>query len=256
MNHFDKNYVLKKQDAFVEVLLIDPITLPVARFFSELKFHPLSFTLIAFISRALAGLLFFKGILFIGAGFAFIGMFFDGVDGKVARIRKVDEKLHGVSDFLSDQVSVGIMVLGILSWGIKHYLFQLCLIIFLWIVLRLILMSVVSTWFRILSQEGIVYTEKVGEIFFREVSIKDQKFSLSVFGKLGRLFIFVGEKLKKYRLIPYLGAVESEFVLFILAPLFGMNIILVAIASVLLLPDIIIKLSQVFLRTLYSDELK
>jgi hypothetical protein len=75
---------LKDADALTEVLVADPITLPIAYVIAtRTKVHPIAVSVFAFIMRLGAAGLFITGGLVPGAVFAFVGFLLDGVDGKI-----------------------------------------------------------------------------------------------------------------------------------------------------------------------------
>ncbi len=111
---------LKQQDAPIEVLIVDPITLPIAQVLARFRIHPLVITIFAFISRITAAYLLMLNMTMYGAIFACIGFLLDGIDGKIARIRHVDEELHGTVDFLLDQVAFAAMGIGVVIWSVTN----------------------------------------------------------------------------------------------------------------------------------------
>src|SRR6266699_4718675 len=82
---------LKQQDAPIEVLIVDPITLPIAQVSARLRIHPLVVTAFAFIARIAAAYLFMLNMTMGGAILACIGVLLDGIDGRISRIRQGDE---------------------------------------------------------------------------------------------------------------------------------------------------------------------
>jgi len=62
-----RSYGLKKQDAFSEIVIVDPITLPIARVLATLKVHPITVTIFAFLARLIAAGFFIYGFGAYGA---------------------------------------------------------------------------------------------------------------------------------------------------------------------------------------------
>lgn len=241
-NKNNHNSVLKGQDAPAEVIFVDPITLPIARHLAKYKWlHPLHVTLLAFIFRSSAALLFVLGLHVYGAVASIIGFYLDGIDGKIARVRHVDEEIHGTIDFLLDQVAFGIMGTGALVWATYSNNNLAAVLIGGWIAAYMILMAFTSTWFRILSQHGLVYKFGVGkEIFDDTVKIGTGNIIYTILIILKNTFISLRKKLARFRMTPYFGAIESEIVIFMIAPFFDFNIYLLLLSIVFLLPDTVI----------------
>jgi len=251
-NEKNDKYVLKRQDAPFEVIIVDPITLPIAKLLARMKVHPLVVTALAFLSRVCSAIFFSQGILVAGATFAVIGFFLDGIDGKIARIRRIDEELHGTVDFLLDQVSFAIMGIGGIVWLTgKSYSIETVLLSS-WLGFYMILMSFTSTWFRLLSQHGLVYKWGIGEEIYR-TSMSRTNGKMNYFIKLPvNIFFRIRQHLAKFRITPYFGAIESEIVVFMIAPLFGFKPLFLILGIIFLLPDIFITLFLVLLRVIHK----
>ncbi|MCA1706065.1 MAG: hypothetical protein LC808_23520 [Actinobacteria bacterium] len=235
--------VLKSQDAPTEVLIVDPITLPVARLLARWRVHPLQVTAIAFVSRMAAAAAFFLGALEVGAVLSILGFLLDGIDGKVARLRSIDEELHGTLDFLSDQTAFAAMALGAVSWTSRSYRLSAVLCICLWLAAYMLMMAFTSTWFRLLLQTG--NTEHQGaarRILSEEDDAGGSGWCAAQLALLVRAFTRVNGFTSRYRMLPYPGAIESEVVVFMVAPFFAFNWYVVLFGAVLLLPDIAINL--------------
>ena len=241
-NHKELNSpVLKGQDAPAEVILVDPITLPIAYLLANLKVHPLLITLLAFIFRIGGGILFITNGLAIGAIFSIIGFYLDGIDGKIARIRHLDEELHGTIDFLLDQIAFAFMGIGALGWAIYNDHRLSALLIGVWLAFYMVLMAFTSTWLRILSQHGLVYKYGVGkDVFDEAVNVNNKIFINATLLTLKSFFISIRSKLARFRMIPYFGAIESEVVIFMIAPFFSFNPTLLLISIIFLIPDTLI----------------
>ncbi|MEX0616724.1 MAG: CDP-alcohol phosphatidyltransferase family protein [Candidatus Woykebacteria bacterium] len=239
MNSKRENPVLKKLDAPIEVLIVDPITLPVARFLAHFKIHPLVITFLAFIFRILAAYFFAQNFSNLGALFALFGFLLDGVDGKIARIRQIDEELHGTLDFLFDQVAFAIMGMGILLSAISNNQDNVALILGAWLASYMILMSFTSTWHRLISQSSIGYKDGIGEDVLRlSLRSKSNNIFKSFLGIAFNTFISVRKELARFRMQPYLGAIESEVIIFMIAPVFHYQTLILSLGVILLLPDI------------------
>lgn len=235
--------VLKSQDAPIEVLIVDPITLPIARLCARWRVHPLQVTALAFVFRVAAAGAFFFGALRLGAAWSIVGFLLDGIDGKVARLRHVDEELHGTLDFLSDQSAFAAMAVGAVSWTSRAYQLSAVLCISLWLAAYMLLMAFTSTWFRLLLQTGNTEHQGAARRILAEGVDKDHAgWIASPLAFLMRAFNRVNAFMGRYRMFPYPGAIESEVVVFMVAPFVQFNWVVVLFGAVLLLPDIAINL--------------
>jgi len=231
---------LKKLDAPAEVILVDPVTLPVARWLARIGIHPLVITLLAFLCRVAAGLLFVVNHLDLGAAFSIIGFYLDGIDGKVARLRHTDEQLHGAVDFMMDQSAFAVMAICSVIWSINYYHYHNAVLVTGWIALYMVLMSFSSTFFRILSQEGIPFEDGTQRRVFTEgINKHNGSWLITVLKIVERVFIAARSKLERIRMVPYFGTIESEILVFMVAPFFGFNSAVVVVAIIFLLPDVL-----------------
>jgi len=236
----DRDPAFKGLDAPSEVILVDPITRPIARGLARLKVHPLTLTFLAFLCRITAGILFILGSLQWGAICSIAGFYLDGCDGKVARIRQIDEELHGTTDFMLDHVAFAFMEIGAVIWAINNGHNLTVVLLVGWLALYMVFMSFTSTMFRILSQRGIKYQEitYIGKEFVETSENTNRKNPLVTFiRKPASIYFWAKEKSARFRMSPYLGAIESEISIFMLAPMFNFNNVLVALSIVFLLPD-------------------
>ncbi len=216
--------VLKQQDAPVEVLIVDPITLPIAQVLARFQIHPLVVTAFAFITRITAAYLLMLNMTMYGAIFACIGFLLDGVDGKIARIRHVDEELHGTVDFLLDQVAFAVMAIG-----------------------------VTSTWNRLLAQNHMGYKKGVGEQVFTDALQSDKNKMISIIIKyLYKYFIYMRRGVARFRMTPLPTSIESEVVMFMIAPIFHYQIVILFLGILLLIPDILITLILILIKVLHN----
>ena len=233
---------LKTHDAPAEVVLVDPITLPIARLLATWRVHPLTITTLAFLFRISAALLFASNHLELGAVSGTIGFYLDGIDGKITRIRHMDEALYGTVDFLLDQAAFAFIGVGAIAWATKYGHYHSAILLGSWLAVYMLLMAITSTWFRLLSEAGIIYRFGVYETVFEEsVHARRNGHVLSVIRLGGRLFLGATAKLEPLRMMPYFGTIESEILVFMLAPLWGFNSVLLIVAILCLLPDMVMR---------------
>jgi phosphatidylglycerophosphate synthase len=253
-HEYKSNEALKGQDALAEVFLVDPITLPIAKFLAKLKVHPLVITFFALIFRLAGAVLFIVNLPDIGAISSIVGFYLDGIDGKIARIRHLDEELHGTMDFLLDQTAFGFLGVGALVWAINNHHNASAILIGCWLATYMILMAFTSTLYRILSQNGLINRLDLGQDLLKE-NIKANRIKsltrlLLIFSKLFAKYNAVKAKMKRFRTIPYFGAIESEIVIFMIAPFFAFNPIVLLVSVIFLLPDTLITFTWAFLEVM------
>ena len=227
-----ESHVLKRQDAAVEIVLIDYPTLKLAEAISKRwTVSPLVFTGLAFLARIIAVLAFVQGLLPWGAVGVFAGMLFDGTDGKLARIQGRDANRVGAFDFISDQLAT-----LILAGGLTVHLFPFGIVdtmaVYSWVAVYVMCLAVGSTYFRLspnsLRDSGSKSVESSSGHFGSD----------GVLSRLARYYFSWVRRLARFRLTPYSTVVDSEFVIFVLYPLFQ-QISIIWFASVLMAPNLV-----------------
>jgi phosphatidylglycerophosphate synthase len=232
---------LKQMDAPAEVVLVDPITLPIAKLLAKLQVSPLLITALAFVCRVGGACLFAINQLELGAASSIVGFYLDGIDGKVARIRHYRENLHGAIDFLLDQTAFAAMGIGALVWATRHGSVLSAVLVGVWLALYMVLMAFTSTWFRLLSQSGIAFTPGTHKAVFDDAMSSRQDSAVKrILAFLARLFAAARSWSERFRMMPYFGAIESEILIFMVAPFLRFNPVVLVFAALFLLPDIMV----------------
>jgi phosphatidylglycerophosphate synthase len=186
---------------------------------------------------------FLWGSLGLGALLSIAGFFLDGIDGKVARLRNIDQELHGTLDFLCDQSAFAAMALAVVSWTSRTNRLSAGLGVCLWLAAYMLLMAFTSTWFRLLLQSGSTdHHGAARRTLTAAVDAGDTGWLATPLAFLLRTFTTVNTFMRRYRMLPYPGAIESEVMVFMVAPLLHFNWVVVLAGTVLLLPDIAINL--------------
>ena len=240
--------ILKSKDAWFEVIFVDPITLFFAKKLIKIKTNPLMLTLFAFLLRISAGIAFVLNYFLIGAILAYLGILFDGMDGKVARGLNKFTLQQGTLDFILDQIAFAFILL---CFALNFIYFNPnllnLLVIFLWLLFYYILMSLTSTKHRLLLEVGIKSMNmKEHRNHYDKIlkkSKKSLKFIKDIYMKLDNLF-------GKFRMIPFPSTIESEFFIFIFAPLFFNYFWILGLVGVIcFIPDILSHLYTCYLLT-------
>ena len=205
--------LLKDIDAWTEVFVFDPISLLFVKILKNIKFlHPLHFTFLSGIVKIVGAYYIFQKSFVVAAVLFFIGVIFDGIDGKIARSRNLSIELHGTLDFITDQIS-NTIYLGALIFNIDDPL-KSFLIIYLGI--SFVLMSLGSTKYRLLTKS------KPDEIEIHEGlqnHYLEKSSSFPVFSKLANLYARLIRTTSKFRILPHPTEVDVEYLIFIALPL-------------------------------------
>ncbi len=239
----------KKPDALSEVLLADPISLPIAYMISRYApVHPLVVSAFAFGARILAAWQFAVGNLVSGAVLAFVGFVLDAVDGKVARMTRRDEVLHGSFDFMLDSLAFVLMGLGLSYWARQAANDWTLLGLLAWMGSVSFFLAVSSTAYRLAAASGITETTRrgAGDAVSRLLEGREGDPTAQVMLSVYRAYVRLWKRAARYRLLPLPNIVDSEVVLFVMAPLFGVPSWLVFLAVAFVLPDIVLVLAGAF----------
>lgn len=238
---------LKPSDAWVEVLAIDPITLPIARLVSRISWvHPLHFTILALTVRLLAAWQFAFASLFFGGAFAFGGMLFDGLDGKVARIKQKMIVIHGTTDVILDQFANSVMALALMVRMLRDDSDLTVLFIGLWLALWLVYLNVTSNKHRLISELGGFPKNRGARLALYKEDFANLSPALgSALNKLGTLAVNAELACNRLRTTFRPTVIESEFVLFVVGPLIGAMTISAGVAALLVVPDTVLELAFV-----------
>jgi len=251
-----KQSLLKEYDAWTEVVLVDPLTSRIAVWATRVcAIGPLPITAAAAVSKLFAAGWFFSGHMFVGAIFIVLGILGDGIDGKVARITGKHVRVHGTLDFLTDQVTLVIVLFG-LVFSSRSDEYQVA-VLFAWLCSAFVLMSLASTRYRLLASRGRINTDKLGElrlIYENAATGLTRRIPLAnlCLATYARAF----DKSIKYRVPPHPTVVDSEYILLVLTPVFlGLHwnqaaIVTGLIALVGLIPDLLYQVAVAVVLTL------
>jgi len=226
-----RRLVEKKLDAWIEVVLFDPISTFLSFIicsFGKFKTLPYFLTILSFLLRAVGAVSLFYSQINLAVLLIFLGFVLDGIDGKVSRfVYGKDPEKRGTMDFLLDHVALFLLFLG-LGYILIPKSMLLTLMLLIYVASSLLLSTFVSTKFRLFAK-----------------SKHDPDKHLLDSGKIQKSsflnFIFsIQKKLMKYRIIFHPSAVDAEFLIFILFPLFNFNFWLISIGIIFVWVDLII----------------
>ncbi len=105
----------------ISALAIDPIARTLGRLFAELPFTPNQITVAATVVGMFAGILFLYDAWTLGAISIFVSMVLDGLDGEIARIKRMKSKYGFFCDSLLDRFVDIFIIFGIAYSSIKFY---------------------------------------------------------------------------------------------------------------------------------------
>lgn len=205
--------ILKKYDAASEVVLVDPITLPIAWYLAKFDFiSPIGVSLTANSLRLIAGYFFLRGHFLTGAFMSIIGFYLDGIDGKIARCRNKGTTSHGIVDFVGDQVAFAFMSIT-LTVGLFQNPngFILAIGCVSWISLYMLEMSITSLRNKLSLEFGQNGFSRGFRYVYSEEETPTQ--AVSFMRKLDK-FLVVG------RMYTFPTSIEAEILMFMLVPIF------------------------------------
>jgi len=241
-----KSQHLKDMDGWKEVLLIDPITSPLAILISKkvkILWLPILVSLLAFLFKFLSAFAILHKIFVLAVILYLFSDILDGLDGKIARLQNNENisKLHGRIDIIGDSIGNAIILFSL------FYIFRECsLYIFTYVLLLYI--YEVSYAIRIESR----WREGDKPSYSMKDTIETYKERMLTHGgALAKLTLLYSKLLSitsKFRTYPNPTLVDSEFVLFVIFPLIPSKSTLI-IAILFLLPDVIISLILTFVGT-------
>ncbi len=243
-----KQRALKNMDAWTEVLLCDPVSLPLAYILAKYTgVSPFFLVALTLVARIAAAISFWQGWLLVGGLLAFAGFVLDGTDGKLARILKKNETLRGTLDFVLDQVGYAGMILGLALFILRTNNGSSLVILLIWTLLYCIHLSLTSTLYRLMNEAGVsVYANatEVRKTYLSGIQIIDNHALKNLFVALMSLYCWVRDKTAKLRMMAFPMPVDSQVLLFVIAPILAIplnvNIVLtvcIALACFCLLPD-------------------
>lgn len=233
-----KNKSLKDLDAWIEVFVIDPITLPLVRFCSRyVSSNALFYTALSFLSGIMASVLLFLSSPVLAGVSYFFSMFFDGLDGKVGRYSGNYKLYHGIMDVTVDTVKNLTLLFSM------FYLYEFSRI-------PIMIFLILFAFYEFTYSVRLELNARYSKIFsnpedYSMANIKkryDKMLGrntnplLSFAVKLYNGMFFYTRKLRTY---PNPTLVDAEFVIFVLFPVF-MSPVLLYVAILFILPDMLI----------------
>ncbi len=240
-------YSLKQvKNSYLE---IDPIV-------SKLIFHPIGkylvFLLANFTSITPNQVTVFSFILRIGAAYAILTQnfiisavlaalshLFDGIDGVLARVTEKKSKLGGLLDSLFDGIGYSLLILSLAVMLLMKGRFDSALII---LVLFYLFFNEYNS--NLLFNKNVNKEEVREKSALHEWMEKLNNSALPVFFKR-RISKIVALTLK-IKMNPIPSFIETYFLLFVVAPFFNYNNIILVVAILLYLPQFIFSLIKLF----------
>lgn len=242
--------VLKTLDAWSEVFIIDPPTDIISRVLAKLSFiHPLHLTLLSLIAGIFAAYSLFMGQNIEAGILFFFSIFFDGMDGKIARRKQQNIILHGAFDVTLDQVR-NIAMLFALTIRFPQYHLYFLLFLSIIFVYEVTLLIRTDIRYRFMDRRWNTM-KQVKDNYEAEI----QAMKVPFLKKLLGVYNFFFQKTIKLRTYPYPAVVDAEFTLFVLFTITG-NFWLLLLSIAFLVPDLIISCTLTALFALkFSDKI-
>jgi len=223
-----KKVVLKRRDAWSEVLLVDPITTPLAyaiyKVLDRYVVTPYAITFSSFIVRVFSALSFLTSPI-RGSILFFLSIILDGIDGKVARAMfGYDPTLRGLLDFLLDNIGLGVAFVALFRYIIDNEINNCLMPLFILVTLFMINHASISSKFRLQAVRGD--NKSVSELMSNNFFVK--------------VFLKVQSKFDDLRVMFHPSSVDAELIIFVISPLLGYNVFLLWVAAIFMLIDTII----------------
>jgi len=221
--------VVKEFDAWVEILVIDIVALPLSYALYQVSKReelPYAITALSLFTRIVSAILFGFGFISIGAFVFLCSMILDSIDGKLSRIiLGKDPELRGTLDFVFDTMGLLAVIIGIFINFLSNEMHFHMLLLVLYMSLLILFHSCTSSSFRIRAKWGI------GVKSLYEVEPRNP---------LIRMYHNIQNKFKRFNLMGHPTAIESEFLLFVIAPLLDFNLLLIYLALICLAIDTVV----------------
>jgi phosphatidylglycerophosphate synthase len=148
-----KRLAPKRRDTWSRIALCNPIALPLTYILAKhTKIPPITLTVLGFIVGIGSGVGFLEGNLILGAILYYLHFLLDGMDGKLSRLRNIDDTYRGMWDFLLDG-TVWLWVVLSLMIGSKDT--TLVVLLIAWIGLHFLDMRISALMYRLMALEGI-----------------------------------------------------------------------------------------------------
>jgi len=124
----DRHPFLKPQDSWVDVLVLDYVTVPLTYAVARVpKITPNVVTVAGIALRVLSAVLFFRGHISTGVAAFGAGLVADGVDGKLARSLGRSSRVGGHLDYTSDCALAALLTVAIgWTFGVPPWLIGAC----------------------------------------------------------------------------------------------------------------------------------
>ncbi len=226
-----RRFTEKKLDAWVEVLLFDPVSTFLSYLvclFTTSKKMPYLLTLLSFIMKSTAAFSFFFNQIIMGIFLVLLGDIFDGMDGKVSRcIYKRDPEKRGTLDFLLDHVALALLIIGLGSVLLARNM-TLVIGLLAYVAMYIILSSFISTKFRLYAK-----IHHNPDVHLLEREEHKRSFLLQTIQTIQK-------RMGRYRLVFHPSAVDAEFFIFVAFPLFNFNALFLYIGILFVAIDLVI----------------
>jgi phosphatidylglycerophosphate synthase len=235
---------LKNQDAPIEVLVFDPISRLFVRVLVD-HIPALWITGLALVLRAVAAALIVQSHLTLAAVLMLLGFVLDAMDGKMARRQNRHAELHGMSNFILDQVAV---VLFVLAVGIATPTDSARLSV-VWFGVYFLLIAAGATRLRLLGQLNIDWRIPRGTAKLLEKSTEK-----GALGKVYEFLVRVETPLRMRRIVARPTSIESLVWVAVIGPLLEFEKWVWMIGILLLVPDILACLMSSIILARLSDK--
>lgn len=235
---------LKSVDSWTQVLFLDPLSSPLARWVARArKIRVLHITGLALVTGLGAGVALWCGRSLAAAGLLYLSLLLDSMDGKVSRAVGEQLVLHPVLDQLGDQVSM-LVLLGLVFVLDPHARFPILASLSLSHFSEVVYALRVSRT-RLMTADGCAEEADLQARFAAYRGIMDQYASSAAVRILLRGIDRIHQLAFRFRTLPYPMGSDARFLL--IAYLVFPNPILLWLMLACRVPELIMSLTLLFL---------
>ncbi|MCD6099031.1 MAG: CDP-alcohol phosphatidyltransferase family protein [Candidatus Marinimicrobia bacterium] len=238
LRSFEEKYA-KRVDTWVEKILCDkPATFIAYILYTRIRVRLLPYyvTIVSFFLRILSALFFLYGIWLQGTLSYFISMIFDSTDGILSRSYfGKDPELRGTLDVMFDQIGLSLVIVAL---GFRFYNTScniLLLLLLFYAVLCFLYEFGAATRFRIFSKISLDPNLSI----LNSTKIRPN----AKHSKIAKYWIKLKDIAEKHGIFFHPTIVDSEFLLFVIAPIFKFPPVIVATSLVFVAIGVILGLS-------------
>lgn len=239
---FERKY--KKQvDTWVERTVCDKLGVIIAYLFyiidkRRTRKLPYYITCVTFSLRLISAILFYYGLLILGAFSYLVSMILDSADGILSRSYfDKDPELRGTLDVMFDLIGLSFVLIALAFRFYDIASYKLLLLILIYTTFVFLYEFSAATRFRIFSKLSLDPDNSI---------INFEKFKQNTINsKIVYYYLKIKNITEKRGFFFYPTIVDSEFLLFVIAPIFKFPFVIIAVSLVFIAIEVILGLTAV-----------